>query len=666
VHRNFYTHRPPKQVREEDVMVCQCRVGADGKGCGDECLNRTLFYECDPRFCPCRDACQNQRFQRRAYAKLGMCRAGRKGHGLCAGEAVAKGSFLTEYVGEVLEESVYAARKATYTAAGQRHFYFMTLSGGEVIDARVRGNLARFTNHSCSPNCETQKWMVNGELCIGLFTLRDVREGDELTFDYNFERYGDRPMRCLCGAKNCRGWVGGKGDGEAPSDEEEEAEEEEPDPVMLASDGRELEVFRRAEAQALQEEAERSLRRERERADRMARRKAAEEKQGRKSGGGASRRAAPAATLVFVRRSEVERRLDEMLAPHGGVRSREYVRPLLRLFHVALAGEAGRGAGAAPVVSTRDLSMLLGAVANTQAPSLQRELLDAGVPGVLHMALPRLVGAELQLPVLRALLRALDGLPFSLQLLRATTSAKGTLLDALGALERSTDAEVARRARELCTRGAPAHHAAAGAYPPPPPPPYSDERLAKRARPTEESWRAPPLPSAALAPPLPSAPPAAPVSMMDLAPVHSPTRGQPAELHPAPTAAAGSIAAPAAPPSVIYAPNTAVPWPTKEEVGRLPESWEDPCGDAFRAGVLILVAYRLGKYRQAEHPLSRVVRPVADVMALKLATKVVDRERRKVEQAKGRPAGVQRAALSSKIKSYVTEHVHVAYGSAGK
>ena len=52
--------------------------------------------------------------------------------------------------------------------------------------------MGRFINHSCSPNCETQKWIVRGELAIGLFTLKAVPAGTELTFDYNFERYGDK------------------------------------------------------------------------------------------------------------------------------------------------------------------------------------------------------------------------------------------------------------------------------------------------------------------------------------------------------------------------------------------------------------------------------------------------------------------------------------------
>jgi hypothetical protein len=65
----------------------------------------------------------------------------------------------------------------------------------------LQGNLGRFINHSCEPNCETQKWVVHGELAIGLFTLVDIPAGTELTFDYTFERYGDK----------VGGWVGGYG-----------------------------------------------------------------------------------------------------------------------------------------------------------------------------------------------------------------------------------------------------------------------------------------------------------------------------------------------------------------------------------------------------------------------------------------------------------------------
>ena len=115
----------------------------------------------------------------------------------------------------------------------------MTLSSSETIDAAERGNAGRFLNHSCEPNCETQKWMVNGELCIGIFALRDVAAGEELTFDYNFERYGDNPIKCYCGSSKCGGWIGAaKTDGEegGPRLDDDDDYEAEPAPRMLEAD----------------------------------------------------------------------------------------------------------------------------------------------------------------------------------------------------------------------------------------------------------------------------------------------------------------------------------------------------------------------------------------------------------------------------------------------
>ena len=79
-----------------------------------------------------------------------------------------------------------------------------------MIDAGPKGNIARFMNHSCDPNCETQKWTVNGDTKVGLFALKDIPNGAELTFNYQFEVMGDVKQICLCGAKNCSGFIGEK------------------------------------------------------------------------------------------------------------------------------------------------------------------------------------------------------------------------------------------------------------------------------------------------------------------------------------------------------------------------------------------------------------------------------------------------------------------------
>lgn len=95
-----------------------------------------------------------------------------------------------EYVGEIVDKDEMADRSAAYAASSQRHFYFMTLRPDRIIDATRKGNISRFMNHSCAPNCETQKWIVQGRLRIGLFTVKAVKAGSELCFDYKFVRYG--------------------------------------------------------------------------------------------------------------------------------------------------------------------------------------------------------------------------------------------------------------------------------------------------------------------------------------------------------------------------------------------------------------------------------------------------------------------------------------------
>lgn len=239
---NQFLYRNRKTQTIDEIMVCHCKLHPDGGlGCGDECLNRILNIECVQGTCPCGDLCSNQQFQKRKYAKMKWTRCGKKGFGLRLEEDISKGQFLIEYVGEVLDMHTYEARQREYASKGHKHFYFMTLNGSEVIDACAKGNLGRFINHSCDPNCRTEKWVVNGEICIGLFALRDINKGEEVTFDYNYVRVvGAAAKRCYCGSPQCRGYIGGDPTSTEVIDQVD-SDEEFPEPVMLedgeAADG---------------------------------------------------------------------------------------------------------------------------------------------------------------------------------------------------------------------------------------------------------------------------------------------------------------------------------------------------------------------------------------------------------------------------------------------
>lgn len=97
-----------------------------------------------------------------------------------------------------------------YDKEGIKHFYFMSLNKGEFVDATKKGNLARFCNHSCNPNCYVDKWVVGEKLRMGIFAERYIQAGEELVFNYNVDRYGADPQPCYCGEPNCSGFIGGK------------------------------------------------------------------------------------------------------------------------------------------------------------------------------------------------------------------------------------------------------------------------------------------------------------------------------------------------------------------------------------------------------------------------------------------------------------------------
>ena len=63
----------------------------------------------------------------------------------------------------------------------------MRLNHEEVIDPSKKGNMARFINHSCDPNCSTEKMNVLGECAVGIYAIKDIQEDEELSFNYKFD-----------------------------------------------------------------------------------------------------------------------------------------------------------------------------------------------------------------------------------------------------------------------------------------------------------------------------------------------------------------------------------------------------------------------------------------------------------------------------------------------
>lgn len=162
------------------------------------------------RDCGCGSACENQRFLGKRYAKVSVIKTEKKGYGLRADTDLEANDFIFEYIGEVIGEAAFRRRMVNYDEEGIKHFYFMSLTKGEFVDATKRGNLGRFCNHSCNPNSYVDKWVVGDKLRMGIFAERKIKAGEELVFNYNVDRYGADPQPCYCGEPNCTGFIGGK------------------------------------------------------------------------------------------------------------------------------------------------------------------------------------------------------------------------------------------------------------------------------------------------------------------------------------------------------------------------------------------------------------------------------------------------------------------------
>ena len=121
---------------------------------------------------------------------------------------IRKGTKIIEYVGERISQKE-ADRRYDDASMKRHHTFLFALDNGKVIDAAVGGNDARFINHSCDPNCQA----IETRSRIFIEALRDIAKGEELFYDYAYERTeattpeDEELYRCLCGSPKCRGSI---------------------------------------------------------------------------------------------------------------------------------------------------------------------------------------------------------------------------------------------------------------------------------------------------------------------------------------------------------------------------------------------------------------------------------------------------------------------------
>ncbi len=132
--------------------------------------------------------------------------SGVHGKGVYALIAMPKGALVIEYKGEVIGWDE-ALRRHPHDPSDPDHTFYFHVDDARTIDGNVGGNMAKWINHGCQPNCEAED--VDGRIFIK--ALRTLKPGEELFYDYGLvidERHTaklKKQFECRCGKPKCRG-----------------------------------------------------------------------------------------------------------------------------------------------------------------------------------------------------------------------------------------------------------------------------------------------------------------------------------------------------------------------------------------------------------------------------------------------------------------------------
>ena len=112
------------------------------------------------------------------------------GWGVYAGEAIEEDTRIVEYKGELISQAEGWRREQRYLP--RQRIWIFNINQRWVRDAAIGGNIARYINHACRPNCYTE---IDGRT-IWVLAARRIKNGEELTYDYNTDGVAGIP--CLC------------------------------------------------------------------------------------------------------------------------------------------------------------------------------------------------------------------------------------------------------------------------------------------------------------------------------------------------------------------------------------------------------------------------------------------------------------------------------------
>ncbi|KAF6204697.1 hypothetical protein GE061_018858 [Apolygus lucorum] len=211
--------------RISSLMSCKCEDNCSSSGCMCTKISRGCWYdntgklvpefnfedppmlfECNPA-CGCNVlTCKNRVVQKGLKSRLQLCKTKDKSWGVISLKEIPKGSYVCEYIGEIISDLEADTRKDDS--------YLFDLDNAEsetyCLDARRYGNVCRFINHSCRPNLSPVKiYYQHQDLHfprIAMFASRDIMPNEELGFDYGekFWIIKCKSFTCHCGEPTCR------------------------------------------------------------------------------------------------------------------------------------------------------------------------------------------------------------------------------------------------------------------------------------------------------------------------------------------------------------------------------------------------------------------------------------------------------------------------------
>jgi len=128
--------------------------------------------------------------------------------GLFTTRPVPKDAMVVEYKGQAIRSMLADAKEKQYEGGALKgqggDCYMFRVDEEIVLDATVRGNVARFINHCCTPNCYSKVVELEGRKHIIIFAQRDLDIGEEVMYDYKFP-VEKAKIPCHCGSPKCLG-----------------------------------------------------------------------------------------------------------------------------------------------------------------------------------------------------------------------------------------------------------------------------------------------------------------------------------------------------------------------------------------------------------------------------------------------------------------------------